>query len=212
MGQEDKPVVDREGSEVFLLEEKHNGVTEAEIDKAMETIGGLFIQAERKQFVFTPADEVDREAIVRAIALATGREVKEVELLSVSEPFKRPEWMSEAAYLDSLSGSLRTNLGGSLSGSLWDILSGSLGNSLGNSLGVSLRVSLGEGLRGSLGVSLWVSLWDSLWVSLFFYLGFVLAGKQDEAARLALLVRLSAVTPPVAWLKDQPNVPLILVA
>src|SRR3989339_744626 len=160
MGQEDKPVVDREGSEVFLLEEKHNGVTEAEIDKAMETIGGLFIQAERKQFVFTPADEVDREAIVRAIALATGREVKEGELLSVSEPFKRPEWMSEAAYLDSLSGSP----GG------------------------------------------------SLWASLFFYLSFVLIGKKDEAARLAPLVRLSAVTPPVAWLKNQPDVPLILVA
>src|SRR3989339_712528 len=208
MGQEDKPVVDREGSEVFLLEEKHNGVTEAEIDKAMETIGGLFIQAERKQFVFTPADEVDREAIVRAIALATGREVKEVELLSVSEPFKRPEWMSEAAYLDSLSGSLGGSLWDSLGLSLWSRLGGSLGNNLWESLRVSLSGSLGDSLEDSLRVSLRAS----LWASLFFYLSFVLIGKKDEAARLAPLVRLSAVTPPVAWLKNQPDVPLILVA
>ena len=200
MGQEDKPVVDREGLKSFLLEEKHNGVTEAEIDKAMETIGGLFIQAEREQFQFTPADEVNREAIVRAIALATGREVKEVELLSVSEPFKRPEWMSEAAYLDSLSGSLGNSLGDNLRDSLWGSLWGNLGNSLGDNLWDSLWASLSD------------SLWDSLWASLFFYLGFVLAGKRDEAARLAPLVRLSAVTPPVAWLKYRPNVPLILVA
>src|SRR3989339_658250 len=196
MGQEDKPVVDREGLKSFLLEEKHNGVTEAEIDKAMETIGGLFIQAEREQFQFTPADEVNREAIVRAIALATGREVKEVELLSVSEPFKRPEWMSEAAYLDSLSGSL--------GGSLWDSLGLSLWSSLGGSLGNNLWESLRDSLSGILRAS--------LWASLFFYLSFVPIGKKDEAARLAPLVRLSAVTPPVAWLKNQPDVPLILVA
>jgi len=208
MGQEDKPVVDREGLKSFLLEEKHNGVTEAEIDKAMETIGGLFIQAEREQFQFTPADEVNREAIVRAIALATGREVKEVELLSVSEPFKRPEWMSEAAYLDSLSGSLGGSLWDSLGLSLWSSLGGSLGNNLWESLRVSLSGSLGDSLEDSLRVSLRAS----LWASLFFYLSFVLIGKKDEAARLAPLVRLSAVTPPVAWLKNQPDVPLILVA
>jgi len=194
----------------------------------METIGGLFIQAERKQFVFTPADEVDREAIVRAIALATGREVKEVELLSVSEPFKRPEWMSEAAYLDSLSGSLGGSLWDSLGLSLWSSLGGSLGNnlweslrdslsgilrvSLSDNLWESLRVSLSGSLGDSLEDSLRVSLRASLWASLFFYLSFVLIGKKDEAARLAPLVRLSAVTPPVAWLKNQPDVPLILVA
>jgi len=87
MGQEDKPVVNREGLKSFLEKNRSDGVTEAEIDKAMETIGGLFIQAERKQFQFTPADEVNKEAIARAIALATGRKVEKIELLSVSKPF-----------------------------------------------------------------------------------------------------------------------------
>ncbi|HCC22389.1 TPA: hypothetical protein DEP86_03220 [Candidatus Uhrbacteria bacterium] len=76
----------------------------------------------------------------------------------------------------------------------------------------SLWTSLQASFFAGLGARIWDNFRSNFETILWLYLQFVLTGKQEEASRLAPLVRISAQTPPICWLEHHTNVILVPVA
>ena len=141
-----------------------------------------------------PADlteEVLKAKMQSALAVC-GVNCERVVLLSLSNPFPKPEWMTKEAYEAilpaSLLASLRAILPASLLASLWD------------------------SLRASLLANLWAILPASLRDSLYLFLGFHLAKKPEEAKKLEALIRLLPFALVLREKADEPGVWIVAVA
>lgn len=182
---------------------------------ALAPLEKLFQIAESGQYLLAPIEEIYRESLIEVVASATGRPVSKVVFISLSNPFPKPEWMTQEAYDTSFRDSLGDSFGDSLGASFWT----SLRFRLGLSLVDSLRVSLGDSLGDSLGVvSLWdsvrlslgASLWDSLGASIFYYLGFCLLNDQQKIAKLRPLVELWSKCLILGFKQDEPETLLVI--
>lgn len=171
-----------------------------------------------------PADELNPDEIARAISQATGQEVREVVLVSLSATSPRPRWMTAQVFRGHFVAGLLDSFGNDLWADLSQISSGndirggsqkdlrkSFRSSLGDRLGASLRASLKNVLWGSFtesAVNRFVGdrELDLIGTTLSRYLEAELAGDS----RLRSLVRLLPHCLPLGKKKDEPGVWLVL--
>ncbi|MFA6604246.1 MAG: hypothetical protein WCT10_05455 [Patescibacteria group bacterium] len=174
--------VSREELKQFLTT---HGVSAGDASAVLAELEAYFQQAEAGRFVFDP--KVDREEAKRAISLAIGKPVGEVLLVSAASASGSLEDLtSQRKQEDIFSHTLR----------LYDFLSDRLGDDLWGCLWGDLWYILGESLEDSLVQSgLGDTSQDSLWFTIFYYVGSVLVGEKEEAAKLVPLIRLQSRNP-----------------
>lgn len=178
-----KPNVSRKELNRFLLQNTENA--DLVLD-AMSTMEPFFQKAETGRYTLAPASEELREKAKTAIAMATGKEVKEIIFISATNPFPGPEGISKEDYKNSVMNSLGDSLMDSLGDSLMDNLGNSLGDNLLYNLGISIEDSFGDSLEYSLGNSLW----DNLVYNHFYFLGVTLINDTKKIERLTQLMQL----------------------
>lgn len=191
------------------------------VQPALKLIRPLTDRIESDQYSLGRVRNLNPEEAKRVISLATGQTVKRIIPVSMSKPFPRPEWMTEAVYQRTICGSLNNNLWEGL----WDSLGMTFGTSLRINLGYSLRNSLGQSLmdnlrikfRASLGTSLMdnfrFGLGHNIWDSLYYYHGFVLAGDTTTIRRLEPTISFMAKGySPLAQKVHEPSTVLVSVA
>lgn len=213
--------IDRDGFRKFLEE---NAKAPETVPEAMRLLEPFLLKAESGKYVLDEASELLAKSAEEAISMATDKEVTKAVLVSVKNPYPRPEWMCQKAH----EASLRDSLGDSFRASLWASFRASLGDSFGASLWDSLRASpwvslwdsfraspwarLRDSLRASLGDSLGDNLWYSLKVSLFYHLGYTVTGDREKVARLTPLLELLPHAIPLGEKADEPGVWIVLCA
>lgn len=201
--------------------------------EVMATLEPLFQIAEKGEYKLAPAEKLDPKKIKSAIAMATGKRVRRVLLVSTSQPLLlKPEWMTQRVYQENLrDGFGHTNFMASLASSL--LLS------LGTKFGDSLRTNFGVSRRTIFGDSLWDILWDSvrenigyiledslrniLWPNLrdsighslndilYAFVGVSLTNKKKSVGKLLPLVKLLPRCLILGNKKDEPGAWLVLV-
>ena len=181
--------VNRETHRTFLAD---NGASEELVDRTMKLMEPFFVNAENGTYSLMPKEVLEAEGygprFAKAIAKATGQEVKKIILVSMEHPYPKPEWMSEEDFQKSL----RNTLEVCHWNSLWDSLVISLRVSLGDSLGDRLLNSLGISFWDSIRDRLRYSLVNNLWYSLWLLNGFALANDKENFERFVSLVELQA--------------------
>jgi len=209
--------VNRQGLSDFLLQQ---GVPQDKVKNAMALVEPLFLVAEGKRKILLPPTEETKPEVLAALQGLFGQEqARKVLLVSSSEPFARPEWMTEESYQKAVQATLVNTLGATLMNTLLDTLEDTLGDMLWVMLGAKLedmlRVTLVNTLLNMLWGTLEDTLWDMLWGTLFFYFGFLLAGEEHEerVAKLAALTQVIAkVWLPFGVKSDEPGCWLVMVA
>jgi len=191
----------RENFKKFLTT---NGVSQADLGEVMTCLEFYFRFAETDQYM--TSGEPDPAEARRAIGLATGMKVTKIAFVSLTCPWPKPEWMADKAWASYTHRGIRHSLGASLC----DVLTARFQDKLGVSLGIKFGACAGLNLRTSLRVCLRDSLSaetsNMLGACLYFYVGFIMAGKKEEAARLAPLVVYMALNPILGEKADEPGV------
>ncbi|KPJ85610.1 hypothetical protein AMJ57_02535 [Parcubacteria bacterium SG8_24] len=180
----------------FLIE---NGFDWGLIEPAMRTLEPFFRIAETGQHSLKERSDLKYEEVARAISLATGQEVRNIEFVSLSHPFWAPDrirWADD----DSLTGDIYCRLKKRYRDNKWLMISwlwldkGVLVNSLSGSLHRGLEDSFRPSLNCDKPFSYYpcdnLGYWKILEWSLSAYLFSVLAGDREEMERLTPLLEL----------------------
>jgi len=183
-----------------------NQVGQSDIDQVMTDLEPYFKQADAGQVAFSA--DPDQEEVRQAVSLVIGKAVNRVIFASASVPWPKPEWMAGEVYAAYARGSFQESIGISLWGVLRDSFHGgyySLALGLDTRFGVSQSLPLRFGIASCLRDSLGTNIQDALGSSLYYYVGFVMAGKKEVAAKLAPLVRVMARNPVLGEKADEPG-------
>ncbi|KPJ85998.1 hypothetical protein AMJ57_00795 [Parcubacteria bacterium SG8_24] len=130
------------------------------------------------------AKETDRRRAAHAIALAVGRPVRRVVLISRATPFPRPAWMSVEVYRRTVRDGLRDSLRDSSWADLWFNFEGRPEH--------ELRIAFTRSIQDILGISI--------------------GDEKERIRRLAPIIQLLEHAIPLGEKADEPGVWLVLVA
>jgi hypothetical protein len=209
--------VNREALKNFL---KENGCQDPE--GALTLLEPLYQIAESGKYPLAPIEEIYREALIEAVISATSRSVSKVVFISLSNPFPKPDWMTQEIYEKSFRDSLGDSFGhsylasylNSLRDNLGDIrlkiLSRRLSSILSESLSSSLLDSFSGSLRNKFRDSHINGLWTILRGSLFCYLGYCLLNDQEQIAKLRPLVEILSKCLILGFKQDEPETLLVI--
>lgn len=166
------------------------------IDTAFERLRPHISRASSGTLALNPARAVPHEPVMKAMTMAFNAEVKDILIVPAYQPSEIPLDSDEVRRLRS---GLKTGEG------LADRLSRSHEYALREALSESTRRELRQLMNQAMGEQLWsaflntfqdhcwlksmrAAMFDGLWYGLYYFLGFVVAGRQERADRLRPLV------------------------
>lgn len=211
------------------------------IAAAMDDVWPLFDKAKTDRYRLARPRQRDQRTMADAIALATGKEVKRIEFVSLSKPPLKPDGMSQEAYETVVWHSLRDGLATTLIECLdASFRNGTKGidvdspkmHSFSHRLDACLLECICFVFRGSLERDLWPELrsgsgakfredvydylryvlWYGLSLCVYYHDFFALAGRWKNVRRLSPLVRLIGRFVPLGEKKDEPGTWLVFAA
>jgi len=227
------------GSYVTLMNNRSS--RSRRIAAAMDDMWPLFDKTKTDRYRLARVKRRDQSRVADAIALATGKEVKRIEFVSLSKPPLKPDGMSQEAYETGVWHSLRDGLATTLKecldarfkngteginvdspnmhsfshrlhACLLECLSVIFMDSLQEDLWPELRGGCCTGFRDDVCCYLRVNLYFGLRDSVYYHDFFALAGHWKDVRRLSPLVRLIPDFLPLGEKKDEPGTWLVFAA
>jgi len=181
----------------------------------MDPLEAFFKITETGQYPLLSEEEINLAVLKEAISLATDRRVTKVTFISLSQPFVKPDWMSQIVYNCSFRASLGTELGQSFYKNIWwssswnrfrNVFNASLWKNLRDILQDSIKNSFWNGLRSSFKETLTTNIYQML----FSYLGYYLLNEQERVEELKPLIEFCSKCWILGFKDDEPETLLVI--